>query len=110
MKTTLRRCTCWLLPPAGRCYGLRNTLDLPEPPHTPRVALAFTLTTAPRTRHSGFVRAPAAFHQQQQRVYANESALRGRPMPPPSCATRPAPVVERYRPLRAGIAGSNLYF
>ena len=82
--------------------GCETTVNLPEPPHTPRVALLYTLTTAPLD--SSF---RELFDQRQlyisnsQRVF-DTSELKGRADATVDLRDATGRVVERYRPIATG--------
>lgn len=79
--------------------GCESTVNLPEPPHTPRVALRYTLTTTPQD--SAF---RELFEQRQlyisnsQRVFATQE-LKGRADATVELRDAGGSVVERYRAL-----------
>ena len=83
--------------------GCETTLDLPEPPHTPRVALTYTLTTAPQdSSFQELYQQRQLFISNSQRVF-DTTRLRGRPDAAAELRDAAGNVVERFRPLR----GSN---
>ena len=91
--------------------GCETTLDLPEPPHTPRVALTYTLTTA--LQDSSFLdlyRQRQLFISNSQRVF-DTTRLKGRPDAIAELRDAAGNVVERYRPLRGNsAAGANFIY
>ncbi len=87
-----------LLSAAAALAGCESAVDLPEPPHTPRVALMYTLTTAPLD--SSF---QDLFHLRQLYVSNSTHVFSQDELPGRADATvelRDAAgrVVERYRP------------
>ena len=93
-----------LLLAATALAGCETAVNLPEPPHTPRVALMYTLTTAPLD--SSF---QALFEERQlyisnsQRVFST-AELKGRADATVELRDAAGRVVERYRPI---ITGAN---
>ena len=79
--------------------GCETTVDLHEPPHTPRVALLYTLTTTPQD--SSFERlfeARQLYISNSQRVF-DTSELKGRADATVELRNASGAVVERYRPV-----------
>ena len=79
-----------------------TTVDLPEPPHTPRVALLYTLTTAPLdSSFTELFQARQLYISNSQRVFAT-SELKGRSDATVELRNAAGSVVERYRPVLTG--------
>ncbi|UOQ97297.1 DUF4249 domain-containing protein [Hymenobacter sp. 5317J-9] len=87
-----------------------TTVDLPEPPHTPRVALAFTLS--PNPQDSSFA---ALFRGRQLYISNSQSAFDTRQLEGRTDATvdlhdDAGQVVERYRPRPSGTDPQSGFF
>ena len=90
---------------AAALAGCESATDLPEPPHTPRVALMYTLTNAPLD---------SSFYDlfQQRRLYISNSQrvfdtnyLTGRPDATVELRDAGGRMVERYRPTKGSQYG-----
>lgn len=87
--------------------GCETTVALPEPPHTPRVALMYTLTPTPQD--SSFLE----LYQERQLYVSNSQRvfergeLQGRPDARVELRNAAGSVVERYRPVAARNSASN---
>ena len=78
--------------------GCETTVNLPEPPHTPRVALRYTLTTAPQDSSFGELYAQRQLYiSNSQRVFDTRELL-GRTDATVELRNVAGTVVERYRP------------
>ena len=87
--------------------GCETATDLPEPPHTPRVALLYTLSTAPQDSSFRELFAQRQLYiSNSQRVFAT-SELKGRADATVELRDATGSVVERYRPVTTG--GSPQY-
>ncbi|WP_375416484.1 DUF4249 domain-containing protein [uncultured Hymenobacter sp.] len=84
-----------------------STVDLPEPPHTPRVALTYTLTTTPQdSSFRELYQGRQLYLSNSQRVF-DQSELRGRADATVELRDAAGAVVERYRHLPPGAAPGN---
>lgn len=84
-----------------------TTVDLPEPPHTPRVALSYTLTPTPQdSSFSELYNERQLYISNSQRVF-DTSQLAGRADATVELRNAAGAVVERYRPVTTG--GSPQY-
>jgi len=94
----MKRFSLSLLLSATALAGCETTVNLPEPPHTPRVALRYTLTTAPQDSsfHELYVQRQL-YISNSQRVF-DTSELKGRPDATVELRDAAGSVVERYRP------------
>ena len=82
--------------------GCETAVDLPEPPHKPRVALLYTLTTAPQdSSFSQLFGQRQLYISNSQRVFAT-SELKGRADAIVELRDAGGTVVERYRPVTTG--------
>ncbi|MBO2009782.1 DUF4249 domain-containing protein [Hymenobacter negativus] len=79
-----------------------TTVDLPEPPHTPRVALLYNLTPTPQDSSFGeLYNARQLYISNSQRVF-DTSQLTGRTDAAVELRNAAGTVVERYRPVSTG--------
>ena len=79
--------------------GCQTATNLPEPPHSPRVALLYTLTTAPQdSSFAELYRRRQLYISNSQRVF-DDSELKGRADATVELRDAAGQVVERYRPL-----------
>ncbi|WP_201978937.1 DUF4249 domain-containing protein [Hymenobacter rubidus] len=86
-----------LLSAAVALAGCETTVDLPEPPHTPRVALLYNLTTAPLdSSFNELFQLRQLYVSNSQRVF-DTSELKGRPDATVELRNAAGTVVERYR-------------
>ena len=86
-----------LLAAAALLTGCETTVDLPEPPHTPRVALMYTLTTAPQdSSFRELYGQRQLFVSNSQHVFSKD-ALNGRNDATVELRNALGGVVERYR-------------
>lgn len=87
--------------------GCESTVNLPEPPHTPRVALSFTLTAAPQDSvFEDLYRERQLYVSTSQRVF-DRTSLVGRADASVELRNAVGAVVERYRPVQIGPFGST---
>lgn len=87
--------------------GCETTVNLPEPPHTPRVALSFTLTAAPQdSSFQDLYQERQLYVSASQRVF-DRTALAGRADATVELRNAAGAVVERYRPVQIGPSGST---
>ncbi|WP_310395691.1 DUF4249 domain-containing protein [Hymenobacter sp.] len=92
---------------AAALAGCESTVNLPEPPHTPRVALLYTLTTAPQDSSFRALYAQRQLYvSNSQRVF-DPSELTGRTDAAVELRDATGSVVERYRPTRSSNASST---
>ncbi|MGY3089856.1 hypothetical protein ACVWYF_002904 [Hymenobacter sp. UYAg731] len=102
MKKNLSRT---LLLATAALAGCESATDLPEPPHTPRVALMYTLTSAPLdSSFADLFQQRKLFISNSQRVFDARN-LTGRPDATVELRNAAGSVVERYRPT----AGNTQY-
>ncbi|SFQ59279.1 DUF4249 domain-containing protein [Hymenobacter arizonensis] len=88
-----------LLLAAAALAGCETTVDLPEPPHTPRVSLLYTLTTAPQdSSFQELYTGRQLYISNSQRVFDTRE-LTGRRDATVELRNASGSVVERYRPL-----------
>ena len=98
----MKRLPLTILLAATALAGCETTVNLPEPPHTPRVALLYTLTTAPQDSSFGEL-----YNQRQlyisnsQRVFDTREPT-GRADATVELRDAAGAVVERYRHLLSG--------
>ena len=86
--------------------GCETDVNLPEPPHTPRVALAYTLTTAPQdSSFQQLYDSRQLYVSSSQRVF-DLNELPGRTDATVELRDAAGQVVERYRPLTATFGGN----
>ncbi|WP_426060988.1 DUF4249 domain-containing protein [Hymenobacter sp. B1770] len=97
-----------LLLAAAALAGCETTVDLPEPPHTPRVSLLYTLTTAPQdSSFQELYSGRQLYISNSQRVFDTRE-LTGRKDATVELRNTSGSVVERYRPL-SGVRGTGYY-
>ena len=92
--------------------GCETTVNLPEPPHTPRVAVLYTLSTAPQdSSFQELYGQRQLFISNSQSVF-NQTQLEGRPDATVELRDAAGSVVERYRPVArigSGFQGRGAY-
>ncbi|GAB3580345.1 DUF4249 domain-containing protein [Hymenobacter daeguensis] len=87
---------------ASALASCETTVDLPEPPHTPRVALMYTLTPTPQDSSFGELFGGRQLYiSNSQRVF-DTSQLTGRADATVELRNAAGAVVERYRPVSTG--------
>jgi hypothetical protein len=91
--------SCALLLAATALAGCETTIDLPEPPHTPKVALFHLLSTTPQdSSFYGLFQDRQLYVSGSQRVFDSREIL-GRADATVELRDAGGAVVERYRPL-----------
>ena len=94
--------TLFVLLGAAALAGCETTVDLPEPPHTPRVALQYLLTTAPQdSSFRELFGSRQLYVSKSQRVFSGDYFL-GRADASVELRDAADQVVERYRPVGTG--------
>ena len=98
----MKRLPLTILLAATALAGCETTVNLPEPPHTPRVALLYTLTTAPQDSSFGELYAQRQLYiSNSQRVFDTREPT-GRADATVELRDAAGAVVERYRHLLSG--------
>ena len=95
----MQRLFLTILLAATALVGCETTVNLPEPPHTPRVALRYTLTTAPQDSSFGELHNQRQLYiSNSQRVFDTRELL-GRADATVELRNAVGATVERYRPV-----------
>lgn len=87
--------------------GCETTIDLPEPPHTPKVALMYTLTTAPLDSSFQYLFETRQLYVSKSQSVFSSDDIRGRNDATAELRDADGRVVERYRSV---VSNNNLYY
>jgi len=85
--------------------GCETTVDLPEPPHTPKVALMYTLTTAPLDSSFQYLYDTRQLFISKSQSVFNSDEIRGLNTATAELRDAGGSVVERYRPVVGNSSG-----